>query len=127
MVVSLRIAGQIIIEKIGELSDKLCGMTKETGFLLTAEALDIQGRCELRLYGTGNHGPFLIIVAPHSPLFFVKRECPAEYTRAFERKEVNLKNFRDSPVDAVYFNSLESFFRGRRALQEGGSPSTNRT
>ena len=90
----------------------------ETGFLLTIESLDIRGRCELHLYGTGSSGPFKIIITSHKPLFFVNRNCPAHYTSPNERKELDLLNFSEEPVDGIYFNSLDAFFNCKRKLQD---------
>ena len=93
-------------------------ITGKTGFILTAESLDINGRCELRFYGSSPEGPFLAVINPHKPLFFIKRSCPSGYTNTLERKPVEMSDFDGNPVDAVYFNSLADFFEARRFLSE---------
>ncbi|MBI9106455.1 MAG: DNA polymerase II [Spirochaetales bacterium] len=95
-------------------------MTKETGFILTSHCLDIKGKCELHFYGTGSNGPFKLIFSPHRPLFFVNRNFPIENTSEYERKELAMVDFADNKVDALYFNSLNSFFDCRRRLKENG-------
>lgn len=93
-------------------------MTSETGFLLTQESLDIQGKCELHFYGSGKEGPFKIVYTRHEPLLFINRDCPDELTARYNRKELDLVDFNDSPVDGLYFESLDQFFKGKRELQE---------
>ncbi|MDA3809076.1 MAG: DNA polymerase II [Spirochaetaceae bacterium] len=93
-------------------------MTREKGFLLTVESQDIKGKCEIHLYISSPSGPIKIIFTTHKPLFFVNRNCPAQYTAAYERKELNLLDFYDEPVDGLYFKNLEQFFNGKRILQD---------
>lgn len=93
-------------------------MSFEQGFLLTVESLDNKGLCELHFYGTGSQGPFKIIYNNHKPLFFINREASPLLAEAVERKEVELTDFHDDPVDALYFPSLESFFNSRKMLKE---------
>lgn len=90
----------------------------ETGFILTTGCADRSGRCELYFYGTGEAGPFQIIITPHKPLFFTGRDCPPDYTEDIERKELALSSFSGKPLDALYFNTLNSYFNGRRMLKE---------
>lgn len=93
-------------------------MTKEQGFLLTAESLDIKGQCELHFYGKGLQGPFKIIYSNHNPLFFINRESTPILDGLVARKQVDLRNFQDKPVDALYFPSLDSFYSHRRQFKE---------
>jgi DNA polymerase-2 len=90
----------------------------EAGFILTAESFDNGRKCEIRVYGTGPEGPFQLIFTPHKPLFFIDHSCMDKYTSNMERRELDLKNFKGDPVDALYFNSINSYFNGKRRLQE---------
>jgi len=95
----------------------------EQGFILTAHSFDNKGRCEIHLYGTGENGPFQVIITPHRPLFFIRRETPQEDLPAnlgdsMERRELELSALDDSPVDGLYFSSLNSFFDARRFFQD---------
>jgi DNA polymerase-2 len=93
-------------------------MMIETGFLLTGESLDVKGKCQLHFYGSGKKGPFKIIYEHHNPLFFINRSCPAHLTSLYERKELDLVDFNGSPIDGLYFDSMDQFFKGKRELQE---------
>ncbi len=93
-------------------------MSNETGFLLTVESLDLQGKCELHLYGSGETGPFKIVFTPHQPLFFISSDTLETLTEAYERKTLNLVDFNDNPVDGVYFNSLDAYFNAKRDFRE---------
>ncbi|MBI9099382.1 MAG: hypothetical protein JEY91_12940, partial [Spirochaetaceae bacterium] len=93
-------------------------MNEETGFLLTMESLDIKGKCELHFYGSGRLGPFKIVYNSHKPLFFINRSVSPGLTSKYERRELDLNDFKDNPVDGLYFTSLDSFFKGKRELQD---------
>ena len=93
-------------------------MSINTGFILTAESFDINRKCEFRFYGRGDSGPFLVRITKQKPLFFIKSSCPYEFTHNLERKHLDLSDFSGNPVDAVYFESLDSFFSGKRYLKE---------
>ena len=88
------------------------------GFVLTAHCLDINGRCELHYYCTGDNGPFKLIYSPHKPVFFINRDSPQEITSGIERKAIELTNFAGCPVDALYFRTLNSYFETRRMLRD---------
>ncbi len=96
-------------------------MTEETGFILTSHSRDVRGRCEFRYYGTGTAGPFLLTVRPGEPLFFVRRDCPAGVTRDGRRRPLDLASFDGTPVDGLYFSTLDQYYRARRELREGGA------
>lgn len=75
--------------------------------LLTSEWLDDGDDHEIRIYGKSQKlGPVELIFDNQKPVFFVDREerLPA-VDSDFERKELNLKTFRDRPVDGLYFNT----------------------
>jgi len=93
-------------------------MSQENGFILTAGCFDSYGKCELNYYGRGKSGPFKLIFTQHTPLFFINRSTPTKYTTGLDRRAVELKNFSGNPVDALYFQSLNSYFETRRMLQD---------
>ncbi len=90
----------------------------ETGYLLTMHSLDINGRCELHYYGTGDSGPFVIAISPHKPVFFIRHDCPDQETAGLERKTLDLSDFDGVRVDGLYFSSLDSYFQTRRRLRD---------
>jgi len=96
-------------------------MNEERGFLLTSHSRDVRGRCEFRYYGTGPAGPFLIKVSPGEPLFFVSRDGPVGLTPDCRRVPLDLVSFDGTPVDGLYFDTLDRYYRTRRELRDGGS------
>ncbi len=58
----------------------------ETGFLLTRQALDRQGRCELQFWVTTEIGPTLLRVSDHEPLFFGSSRLSGEGGLDFQEK-----------------------------------------
>ncbi len=92
----------------------------ETGFILTAHCLDAGGRCELHYYGKGINGPFKLVFSPHKPVFFIRRDTEQKFTSGIERREVNLTDIGNNPVDALYFNTLNGFFEARRHFRDTG-------
>ncbi|MDC7220091.1 MAG: DNA polymerase II [Spirochaetales bacterium] len=90
------------------------------GFLLTHEYRDQNGKAQIRLYGVGEEGPFLIIIDNQRPLFFVKRQTVLPKNIRAERKPVQLETFLRQPVDCLYFSTKSDFFSGRDLLKEEG-------
>ncbi len=75
-------------------------------FILTGEWMDVKGRNLLKFTGTSNeYGPVEINVT-NNPVFFVKRSSDiSDLKVSNRRKEINLKNFDEQDVDALYFNT----------------------
>ena len=75
-------------------------------FILTGEWMDIKGRNLLKFTGTSNnYGPVEINVT-NNPVFFVKRSSDISGLKVpNRRKEVELKDFNEQDVDALYFNT----------------------
>ena len=90
------------------------------GYILTADSLDTKNGCELRFYGTGQRGTFLLRYPGHKPVFFIGRECPAELTSGIERRGIDLTDFSGCPLDAVYFKSIDESFLIKKQLQQAG-------
>jgi DNA polymerase II len=92
------------------------------GFLLTHEYRDQDRKAQIRLYGVGEEGPFLIIVDNQKPLFFIPRSLSLPEGIRADRKAVELVNFYREPVDCLYFNTKREFYAGRELLKEKGIP-----
>ncbi len=92
-------------------------MFSERGFILTRSAYDSRGTANLCYYGRSESGPFKIIITSHRPLFFVERNIEIPNLPGMERRRVELATFSDKDVDALYFESLNSYYEGRRTLQ----------
>ena len=90
------------------------------GFLLTHEYRDQGGQVQVRLYGVGEEGPFLVILDNQRPLFFIKRQTALPEGVRAERKPVELETFLRQPVDCLYFPSKSDYFAGRDLLREQG-------
>ncbi|MCW8810628.1 MAG: DNA polymerase II [Ignavibacteriaceae bacterium] len=75
-------------------------------FILTGEWQDIRGRNTLKFIGTSEElGPIELIFS-NNPVFFLENKSVVEKLSVpFNRKEVELKNFDERKVDALYFNS----------------------
>ena len=75
-------------------------------FILTGEWQDVRGRNTLKFIGTSEElGPIELIFS-NNPVFFVENKSVVEkLSIPFNRKEVDLKNFDEKKVDALYFNS----------------------
>ena len=78
-------------------------------FLLTGDWFDYQGRNILRFFGTSEElGSTEIIINNNKPVFFVERSALLTGLKQnFLRKEVDMKTFSGSPVDALYFNTMK--------------------
>ncbi|NQT59878.1 MAG: DNA polymerase II [Bacteroidetes bacterium] len=100
-------------------------METENGFILTRHAVDRNGRCELHYYGRSDSGPFRIVITPHAPLFFVRKDDAAFPHSAslppligMDRREVPLESFEHAEVDALYFTTLNDYYNARKELRE---------
>lgn len=78
-------------------------------FLLTGDWFDYQGRNILKFFGTSEElGTVEIIINNNKPVFFVERSAMLNGLKQnFLRKEVEMKTFSGSPVDAIYFNTMK--------------------
>jgi DNA polymerase II len=92
-------------------------MESQTGFILSRSAYDRNGVCNLKYFGRSPDGPFQIIINSHKPLFFVKRSSDIPDLPGMDRRRVDLQTFSDLDVDALYFESLNYYYEGKRSLQ----------
>jgi DNA polymerase-2 len=75
-------------------------------FILTGEWQDIRGKNFLKFIGTSDELGTVELVFPNSPVFFVEKTASVpNLSVPFRRKDVELKNFGDKKVDALYFNT----------------------
>jgi DNA polymerase II len=93
-------------------------MDSEKGFILTRSAYDSSGLCNLKYYGRSPSGPFQIIISSHKPLFFIKRDADIPNLPGMYRRQVELQSFSNEDIDALYFESLNYFYEGKRTLIE---------
>lgn len=92
-------------------------MESEKGFILTRAAYDNRGTCTLKYVGRSQTGTFQIIINSHRPLFFVHRNSEIPELPGMDRRQVELHSFSDKAVDALYFESLNYYYEGKRTLQ----------
>ncbi len=95
-------------------------------FLVTDAWEDRDGRQLLRFHGRSDarsgHRPVEIVVDNFRPVFFVERsaELPEQDLPPFQRSPVELKNFFNEPVDALYFRGEHDLRRARDTLPKLG-------
>lgn len=92
-------------------------MDSEKGFILTRSASDRNGVCTLKYFGRSKSGPFKIIIDSHKPLFFIRNNTDIPDLPGMERRQVELQSFSNFDVDALYFESLNFYYEGKRTLQ----------
>jgi DNA polymerase-2 len=83
-----------------------------TGFLLTSDSRDHNGRHFVHYYGKASFGPFELVFDKERPLFFV--ENSAEFKSSgirFQRKPLPLKSFSGGKVDACYFDTQADLYK----------------
>jgi len=83
--------------------------TKKTAakvFILTGEWQDVRGRNTLKFIGISNELGTVELIFSNNPVFFIERKSFIKNISVpLNRKEVELKNFAENKVDALYFNS----------------------
>ena len=85
-------------------------------FILTGEWQDVRGRNVLKFTGSSDELGTVEIIFSNNPVFFVEHKSVIENLSVpFNRKEVDLKNFNEGKLDALYFNSQRDL---KTAVQE---------
>jgi len=75
-------------------------------FILTGEWQDIRGRNVLKFVGTSDDLGIVDLVFSNNPVFFIdNKSIISGLSVSYNRKEVDLKNFEEKKVDALYFNT----------------------
>lgn len=92
-------------------------MESEKGFILTRAANDSNGACILKYFGRSQSGPFQIMVNSNKPLFFIQRNAEIPDLKGVDRRQVELQSFSNLDVDALYFETLNYYYEGKRILQ----------
>ncbi len=88
------------------------------GYILSRDQTDSPNTCQLRYGGISESGPFIITVTNHRPLFFIHRQTalPAPSFHS-ERRPVELTDFFNIPVDALYFQTLAHYYKARQLYE----------
>src|SRR4030065_1196837 len=75
-------------------------------FIFTGEWQDVRGKNVLKFVGTSDELGTVEIVFSNNPVFFIERKSfISNLSVSYNRKEVDLKNFDEKEVDALYFNT----------------------
>jgi DNA polymerase-2 len=75
-------------------------------FILTGEWQDIRDRNVLKFIGTSDGLGTVELIFSNNPVFFIEnKSVVSNISVPFSRKEVELKNFNEKKVDALYFNT----------------------
>lgn len=91
---------------------------EQKGYILTSNYWDQTNGHQLKFCGVSDDGPFEILVDNTKPLFFVERS--ANVNGLFERKEVPLKSFSGSAIDALYFPTQKSLLDAKAHFSTSG-------
>ena len=90
-------------------------------FILTGEWQDIRGRNSLKFIGTSNEFGTVEINFSNSPVFFIEsKSVISNLSVPFNRKEIELHNFDEKKVDALYFNSQRDLKTAVEELEKMG-------
>jgi DNA polymerase-2 len=90
-------------------------------FILTGEWQDIRGKNLLRFIGTSDKLGIVEITFSNNPIFFINSTSVINNLSVpFNRKEVDLKNFEEKTVDALYFNSQRDLKTAAEELEGMG-------
>lgn len=92
-------------------------------FILTGEWQDIRGKNVLKFIGTSDELATVELIFPNTPVFFIERKSiMSNLSIPYNRKEVELKNFDDKEVDALYFNTQRDLKTASEELEKMGIP-----
>ncbi len=87
-------------------------------FLLTEDWFDRSNKNYLEFYGLSeNQQPVLLSIKNNQPLFFVGRSTNLSFLNMpYSRKQIELKSFDGTDVDAVYFDSMKDLLSSDNVL-----------
>ncbi len=96
-------------------------MTK--AFILTRQAQDTHNGIQLELWFSSASGPIQVIINQQQAIFFIRQSDMNKarellQNNQFEIKSLQLKNFSQQPMAAVYCRSLQMLYHGRDCLQQ---------
>jgi DNA polymerase-2 len=90
-------------------------------FILTGEWQDIRGRNVLKFVGTSDDLDTVELIFSNNPVFFIEHKSfISNLSVPYNRKEVDLKNFDDNKVDALYFNTQRDLKTAVEELEKMG-------
>ena len=100
--------------------------TLNSGFLLTRQSLDRQGKICITLWIKTIGGPVKLEINDQQAIFFVEQENVNDAALLLKQANVDiaaikalpLKTFSQTLVSAVYFNSLRDFYTARDCLKQ---------
>ena len=90
-------------------------------FILTGEWLDVRGKNILKFIGSSDKLGTVELIFSNNPVFFIEHKSfISNLSVPYNRKEVELQNFDEKAVDALYFNTQRDL---RTAAEELGGMS----
>lgn len=90
-------------------------------FILTGEWQDIRGKNYLKFIGSSDMLGTVQLIFPNNPVFFIENKSViSQLSVPFNRREVELKNFDDKKVDALYFNTQRDLKTAVEELEKIG-------
>ena len=100
--------------------------TLNSGFLLTRQSLDRQGKICITLWLKTIDGPVKLEVNDQQAIFFIEQENANTVALMLNKagidvaeiKPLLLKTFNQTPVSGVYFNTLRDFYLARDCLKQ---------
>jgi DNA polymerase-2 len=97
-----------------------------SGFLLTRQSLDRQGKICITLWLKTRDGPVKLEINDQQAIFFVEQKYIETVVLLLDKARIDvievkpllLKTFNQVPVSGVYFNSLREFYSARDCLKQ---------
>ena len=90
-------------------------------FILTGEWQDVRGRNILKFVGTSDELGTVELTFSNSPVYFLENKSViSNLSVPFNRKKVELKNFDEKEVDALYFNTQRDLKTAEEELERMG-------
>jgi len=90
-------------------------------FILTGEWQDVRGKNSLRFIGTSDKLGIVEMTFSNNPVSFINSTSViTNLSVPFSRKEVELKNFNENKVDAIYFNTQRDLKTAAEELEGRG-------
>ncbi|MDH5426179.1 MAG: DNA polymerase II [Gammaproteobacteria bacterium] len=93
-------------------------------FLLTRQVFDTNNGVQIELWFSSDQGPIKVVITHQQVLFFIRQEDTEQARQLLRRmqgimiKPLELKNFDNEAMAAVYFNSQQQFYRARDVLKQ---------
>ncbi|MCW9064948.1 MAG: DNA polymerase II, partial [Ignavibacteriaceae bacterium] len=87
-------------------------------FILTGEWQDDRNKNVLKFVGISDNLGIVELIFSNNPVFFIEnKSIITSLSVPYNRKEVDLKNFEDEKVDALYFNSQRDLKTAEEELE----------